>query len=416
MPAQLSEPIPETDREPLLDPALQLRQLQQKVVMLESVLNATLDPLITIDSQGKVLVASDSVQRVFGWKPQEVVGRNVTLLMPEHYRRLHDEAVATYQKSRPSTVIGVTREAVAQRKDGQEFPCELRVSQVDIPGKDDPVFTGIIRDISDLKETEARTCEYTQALESANVQLEDARRELSLTIEDLQDKNEELDRFTYVASHDLQEPLRKLISFSQLLEQDAGDALNDLAKKDLGFIVDAARRMQDLVQDLLVLSRAGRTQMRRQAVSLDECVDRALDTLQMRIEESGAVIERDPLPEVVGDETLLTQLWLNLLGNALKFVDTETPLVQITAHQEPQRWVLGVRDNGIGIDPQYIDQIFHPFRRLHGSGDYQGTGIGLAICRKAIERHEGEIWVESILGEGAHFKFTLPTTKGSNND
>jgi light-regulated signal transduction histidine kinase (bacteriophytochrome) len=152
-----------------------------------------------------------------------------------------------------------------------------------------------------------------------------------------------------------------------------------------------------------------------ETVPLDECVDRALDSLEMRVQESGAEIVRDPLPMVTGDATLLTQLYQNLVGNALKFVEGgRPPRVHVTAVRRGDAWELGVEDNGIGIKQEYADRIFRPFQRLHNRGEYEGTGIGLAICKKAVERHAGEIWVESQPGQGSHFKFTLSSPMEKN--
>lgn len=238
------------------------------------------------------------------------------------------------------------------------------------------------------------------------IELEVAKR-----TEDLQRKNRELDEFTYVASHDLQEPVRKLVSFSALLKQDVGVELNERAERDLNFIVEAASRMRDLIQDLLALSRTGRAAMKVEPVALDECVNRALDALEIRVRETGATIVRDKLPEVSADATLVTQLYQNLLGNALKFMPKDRPpQIRVRAARQGDRWELAVEDNGIGIKSEYAERIFKPFQRLHGRGEYEGTGIGLAICKKAVERHGGEIWVESEPGAGARFKFTLPVT------
>ena len=224
----------------------------------------------------------------------------------------------------------------------------------------------------------------------------------------LADRNRELEEFAYVASHDLQEPLRKLITFGGLLRRDLGDDLPERAGRHLDFITDAAGRMQTLVQDLLALSRAGKSDSRRQLVAMDACIDKALDTLQMALESKGAEIHRDPLPELWCDPAMVTQIYQNLIGNALKFVADNRPAIRLTAEQDGARWVLGVADNGIGIKPEYGEQIFQAFQRLHGRGEYEGSGIGLAVCRKAVEHHGGKIWVESELGRGAHFKFTLP--------
>lgn len=232
-------------------------------------------------------------------------------------------------------------------------------------------------------------------------------QELEMALEELRQRNRELDEFTYISSHDLQEPLRQLISFSALLRRDAGAKLPDRASRDLDFITSCAQRMQNLVQDLLALSRAGRAGMNRVELSLDHCVDHALDALQERIRETDASIARVPLPLVDGDELLLTLLYQNLIGNALKFSAGKAPRVCITLEEDKGSRVFGVRDEGIGLAPQYADLIFAPFKRLHARGEYEGSGIGLAICRKVVERHRGRIWVESEEGRGAHFRFTL---------
>lgn len=237
--------------------------------------------------------------------------------------------------------------------------------------------------------------------------LRQRREELQATNRELKQKNAELDEFTYVASHDLQEPLRKLISFSQLLREDLGDDLSEDVEEDVSRIVDGAKRMQRLIQDLLQLSRVGRAAVRRVRCPLDECVDQAMDGLALRIEESGARIIRDDLPEVIGDKTLLTQLYHNLISNALKFAGQQPPVIHLTAQQDGNSWTLGVKDNGIGMEPKYAEDVFKPFKRLHGQSKYSGTGIGLAICRKAVERHGGKIWVESQCDQGAHFRFTF---------
>ncbi len=230
----------------------------------------------------------------------------------------------------------------------------------------------------------------------------------------LRRKNAELDEFTYIASHDLQEPLRQLTAFSSMLRRDLGGDLPARAAQDLEFIVEAATRMQTLVQKLLELSRTGNAALKWEWLALDACVDHALDILAPYIHATDATIIRDALPEVWGDRTMLTQLYVNLLSNALKFHGEHKPVIHITAEQQGKQWVFGVRDNGIGIKADYHEQIFAPFKRLHGRSTYAGAGIGLTICRKAVERHGGRIWVESTVGVGSHFRFTLenPLTCG----
>lgn len=247
--------------------------------------------------------------------------------------------------------------------------------------------------IAERKRAEATLVQQARQLERAN--------------EELERKNAELDQFTYVASHDLQEPLRKVTAFSGILRQDMGDNLPERAEKDLGFIMDAAKRMQKLVQDLLALSRSGRMEMKWEMISLNRCADQAIDSLAIRIQESQGEISRDELPQVQGDRTMLTQLYQNLLSNASKFTGVDRPLIRLTAERVDGQLILGVKDNGIGIEPKYAEQIFAPFKRLHGRGKYEGTGIGLAICARTVERHGGKIWIESTPGKGTHFKFTL---------
>lgn len=251
-------------------------------------------------------------------------------------------------------------------------------------------ITGVFaaaHEISDLKQAEEKLAAHTRNLELANAELE---------------------QFAYVASHDLQEPLRKMISFSELLREDIGEDLPEAAAVDLGFITDAATRMQTLVQDLLALSRIGRAAVKYEKIPLQECADAAIANLSSKIEETGAEIVLNPLPEVVGDRTLLTQLYQNLIGNSLHYRAENRPEIHLTCEKTADGWVLGVLDNGIGIQPEYLDQIFLPFKRLHTRHEYEGTGIGLSICRKVVNLCGGHIWAESE-GEnrGAHFKFTF---------
>jgi signal transduction histidine kinase/DNA-binding response OmpR family regulator len=223
----------------------------------------------------------------------------------------------------------------------------------------------------------------------------------------LQRSNAELEHFAYVASHDLQEPLRKVIGFTSLLSKRYSGRLDAEADEFMGFTVQAATRMQDLIQDLLTYSRVGRSE----EMSLTDCervLNEALANLQVEIETIGVRITREALPSVPGNERELIQLFQNLVGNGLKFRSDQPPEVHIGAQRQPDEWVFSVRDNGIGLDPQFADRIFLMFQRLHRKDEYPGTGIGLAICKKVVEHHGGRIWVESTPGAGATFFFTLP--------
>ncbi|MEW5540100.1 ATP-binding protein [Streptomyces cyaneofuscatus] len=228
--------------------------------------------------------------------------------------------------------------------------------------------------------------------------------------EELRRSNSELEQFAYVASHDLQEPLRKVASFCQLLEKRYGEELDDRGKQYIAFAVDGAKRMQVLINDLLTFSRVGRVHEGRQPVDLDRALDRALGNLTLAVEESGAVIERPrELPELLGDGTALTMVWQNLIGNAVKFRREDVECrITVDCVREDDDWHLSVSDNGIGIAPEFADKVFVIFQRLHARDEYEGTGIGLALCRKIVEFHGGRIWLDAEPGEGTRIHFTLP--------
>jgi PAS domain S-box-containing protein len=236
----------------------------------------------------------------------------------------------------------------------------------------------------------------------------DADAALSHAHEELKRSNAELAQFAYVASHDLQEPLRMVSSYTQLLVRRYGDKLDEDAKEFMGYIVDGAARMKQLIEDLLAYSRVGTRGKSFERVAVEAALRRAINNLRAAIEEAGAAISYDALPTVRGDELQLSQLFQNLIGNALKFRSASVPRIHVSAAEKEHEWELVVRDNGIGIEPAYFERIFMVFQRLHNKGEYPGTGIGLAICKKVVERHDGRIWVASQPGEGASFHFTLP--------
>ncbi|WP_405763024.1 CHASE3 domain-containing protein [Streptomyces sp. NBC_01420] len=227
---------------------------------------------------------------------------------------------------------------------------------------------------------------------------------------ELRRSNSELEQFAYVASHDLQEPLRKVASFCQLLEKRYGNELDGRGKQYIDFAVDGAKRMQVLINDLLTFSRVGRVHDSWTPVELDKSLDRALGNLAMVIEESGTtVVREDPLPSVTGDSTTLAMIWQNLIGNAVKFRRPDEPcVITVGCEREGDGWHFTVADNGIGIAPEFAEKVFVIFQRLHGRDEYDGTGIGLALCRKIIEFHGGRIWLDPDSRQGARVHFSLP--------
>ena len=269
--------------------------------------------------------------------------------------------------------------------------------------------------VSSLAEARDQLKSDAEELSQANASLKteiskrkDTEKALQLTLSELERSNAELQQFAYIASHDLQEPLRMISSYLQLLERRYKGELGQDADDFIAFAVDGAKRMQGLINDILQLSRLGTQEKSLQTTDCGAVLHQALTNLRASIEDCCAEVTHDPLPMTKADPTQLVQLFQNLLGNAIKFRGGKDPRIHISAQPKGNEWLLSVGDNGIGIDHRYSDRIFGIFQRLHGRGEYSGTGIGLAICRKIVEGHGGRIWVQSQPGKGATFFFTLP--------
>ncbi|HZA21999.1 MAG TPA: ATP-binding protein, partial [Dehalococcoidia bacterium] len=241
--------------------------------------------------------------------------------------------------------------------------------------------------------------------------LQSTNQALEQRVNQLDQANADLERFAYVASHDLQEPLRMVSGFSQMLQEKYQDQLDADAREYIWYLVDAAGRMRNLIQDLLAFSRVQTRGRPLEMVNCEEVLGWVLSNLQAAIEEAQAVVTHDPLPEVMGDATQLMQVFQNLLANAMKFRKLEPPRVHISVEGSGEEFIFSVTDNGIGIEPEFHQRIFEIFQRLHTRDRYPGTGIGLAICQRIIDRHGGRIWVESEPGQGSTFYFSLPATE-----
>lgn len=266
------------------------------------------------------------------------------------------------------------------------FPPLERHFHISVFSPEQGYFATVFEDITERKKT-------VEQLEKAAI--------------DLQRSNVELEQFAYIASHDLQEPLRMISSYTQLLERRYKDKLDQDANDFIGFAVDGANRMQKMIQSFLVYSRTSRDNSPLHPVNCNDVMTNVRLNLQMSIQETGTVIDCEPLPTVIGHSELLLQLFQNLIGNAIKFRNGRLPVISVKVRNEEAHWVFSVKDNGIGIDPEYFEKIFIVFQRLHSQSEYPGTGIGLSICKNIVERHHGTIWVESQPGQGTTFHFTI---------
>jgi PAS domain S-box-containing protein len=346
--------------------------------LLRAVVESSPSGLVMVDASGTIVLVNRETERLFGYERTELLGRSIEVLVPTRFRDIHAcyrDEFADHPQTRP---MGAGRDLFGVRKGGAEIPIEIGLSPVET---DQGAFVlATIVDISRRKHAE----------------------------EELRRSNEELERFAYVASHDLQEPLRTITSYLQLLSRRYRERLEGDAVEFIDFAVGGAIRMQRLIEDLLAFSRAGTRG--REAVPIDAnlALRRVLDGLRAAIDESGALVTHDLLPHVLGDPGQFEQLLANLVGNALKFRAVAAPQVHVGARRDGRYWQFSVRDNGIGIDQAYFDRIFVIFQRLHAPDEYPGTGVGLAICKKIVERHGGKIWLQSSTGEGSTFYFTVP--------
>ncbi len=379
-------PVETDDGLCVLSSIVDITARQRTESLVRQAVEAAPNAMVMVDPSGRITLVNWQAEAMFGYSRHEMLGMSIDRLVPERYRRGHPTKRAVYHKEPSRRAMGAGRDLFAMRKDGTEFPVEIGLNPVET---DDGRFVlSAIVDITERKQDEQRLRDYA---------------------EELRRRNRELDEFTYVASHDLQEPLRRLISFADLLPRDLGRDLPERAQTDLDYITQAADRMRSLVRDLLSLAHTGNQELKRAPVDLARCVDAARETLGELFDESGTEMTSESLPTLAVDKRLVTQLFQNLLANAIKFsAQKGKPVIHVTAEQDATGWIIGVRDNGIGIPPDGVQAIFKPFKRLHSRGEYAGSGIGLAICRKAVERHGGEIWVESAVNEGAHFRFRLP--------
>ncbi len=357
------------------------KTLRESDTRFRSVVQSSTNAIVIADGNGNILSWNNGAQNTFGYAEKEIINQPFTRLLPSKFQEAYTINETKLQNQQNSKLFGKTIELQGIRKNGSEFPIELSLSTWKID--DDTYFGGIIRDITERKK-----------------------------MEDLLRSNTELQQFANVASHDLQEPLRMVASYVQLLSEHLKGKLDEDSTEYMGFAVDGAKRMQMLVNGLLEYSRVESRGKELQDVDMNQVFNQTISNLEIRINETHAKINHGPLPHVLGDPVQLAQLIQNLFSNGLKFQKSEFPEIDFSASENENEWVFACKDNGIGIDPKYYDRIFVIFQRLHHRDEYSGTGIGLAVCKRIVERHGGKIWVESKPDSGATFYFTLPKRNG----
>jgi PAS domain S-box-containing protein len=372
--------------------------LQESEARNRAIVNTAQDAVITFDEKGFLKSFNPAAERMFGYAAQELIGKIYTVLLPEANRERVEHRLERYIETGRG-LITAGQEDAGQRQDGSIFPFEYSVGETQLAGGRH--FTAIIRDISRRKRVE-------QSLREASAKLLHSNRDL--------------DHFATVASHDLQEPLRKLQTFGERLQAICGAVLGEQGRDYLGRMIDAAGRMRTLIQDLLELARVSAKAAPLAAVDLGRVAREVVADLELQITQSSERIEIGRLPTIEADALQMRQLLQNLIGNALKYRrPDEPPVVKLSscyysAAEEPTATEpsadsicqITVEDNGIGFDEKYLDRIFNPFQRLHGRGQYEGSGIGLAICRRIVERHGGTITARSAPGQGSTFIVRLP--------
>lgn len=350
----------------------------------DNILRSMAETLIVIDPDGTIQRVNQAAISLLGYERGELVGRSAGDVFEEGV-----DVLSLFKQSGVNDVIPSVDTSVVT-KEGRHVAVSVSGS---VMRDDDGEIQGMVcvaQDITERKRTQEILERQTQELARSN---------------------SELEQFAWVASHDLQEPLRMVASYTQLLSKRYKGKLDAEADEFIAFAVDGATRMRRLINALLELSRVGTRTKDFEVTDCEAVYDRTLVNLQELVEESGALVTHDRLPTVMGDETQLGQLFQNLIANAIKFRSDEPLTVHIGAERRNGHWEFCVRDNGIGIDPEYAERIFVVFQRLHGKGDRPGTGIGLSICKKIVELHGGRIWVKSLPDEGATFYFTLPVNE-----
>jgi PAS domain S-box-containing protein len=373
-------------------------KLKSREDLFRSLVQAVEDyAIFRLTPQGQIKSWNRGAQEIKGYSRDEILGKHIAIFYPDEYleenlpQRLLNEA---RKKGRAE------HEGWRLRKDGSRFWANVVITAI-YDGDELMGFSKVTHDLTERKNRKDELKQRHQELEAIKKQLE----------ERVTARTEELEKFLYAVSHDLREPLRQISHYTDFLRddlQEENDELSETVQEDLDFLTDAAGRMQNLIKGLLRLSRVGRRDLEREVFDPEEAVDAALKNLDREIEKHNPEVIMNDLPSVRADRDLLTNLYQNLISNALKYSDSDQPTLTLTGQSRDDAVVLGVKDDGIGIDPEHQDRIFEPFRQLQDWENQKGTGIGLSLCKRIVKRHDGSIWVESSPGQGSHFQFSLP--------
>jgi PAS domain S-box-containing protein len=341
--------------------------------------------MVMVNTRGEMVLVNEETERMFGYARDELLGASIEQLVPPRFRAEHPAHRASFLMKPQRRSMGAGRDLYGMRKNGSEFPVEIGLNPI---STHQGLFTlSSIVDITERKHGQEVLLARTKELLRSNAELE---------------------QFAYVASHDLQEPLRMVASYTRLLAEEYAAQLGKEGQLFVHFARDGAERMQQLIHDLLAYSRIGSRGQQSVSVSAQACLDSALENVRISLEETDCVVRAIGLPSVVTDPVQLAELFQNLISNAIKFRGDQPPLIEVSCEPGVASFQFAVRDNGIGMERQYFEEVFQVFKRLHSKEEYPGTGIGLAICKRIVERSGGRIWIESTLGQGSTFYFTLP--------
>jgi len=378
-----------------------VNDLEEQERLFRSLVESAPDASVIVNEDGRILKVNAQTEQLFGYSRDELVDKPLETLMPKRFATKHHEHRKNYVKAPRFRMMGEGKELLGLHKNGTEFPVEISLSPINT--KDGMLVSAAIRDISKRKKSEAIIQQINQELQQKNRALQNQQAELERA-------NKELESFSYSISHDLRAPLRAITGFSQILQEKQHDKLDQTGKRYLDNIHKSAKKMGQLIDDILTFSRLGRQTLSRSEFCLKSLFEEVIDDLQKQYADSKIQFTITELPIVLADYNLLRQVVINLLTNAIKY-SSKKELIEIKIGQTKKNGYTTyyVSDNGAGFNMKYYDKLFGVFQRLHREIEFEGNGVGLALCKQIIDRHDGKIWAESELNEGATFYFTLNT-------